>query len=86
MYYGRQGRINARELHETDELVQLPDADPGVRDLLAGQGDLAGRAVVQAGGGRDRRRVLERVSPIEWDNVLLYRLYVIDRSLEFRIA
>ena len=41
-----------------DELVQLPDADPGVRDLLAGQGDLAGRAVVPARGGRgqDRRR------------------------------
>ena len=32
------------------------DADPGVHDLLAGQGDLSGREVSQAGGRRHRRR------------------------------
>src|SRR5262249_24811005 len=40
----------------TDELVQLSHADPGVRDLLAGQGDLTGRALVPTrGGGREDR-------------------------------
>ncbi len=46
VYYGRWGRISARELR-ADELVQLPDADSGMRVLLAGQRDLAD-AVVQS--------------------------------------
>ena len=41
VYYGRRGRINARELHEQ---MQQPDAHFGVHHLLAGQGNLAGSA------------------------------------------
>ena len=53
-----------------------------MRDLLAGQGDFAGRAVVPAREDEDKIDValLEHVSPIEWDNVILYGQYVLDRA------
>jgi hypothetical protein len=42
VFYGRRGRINARELVGADEHLQLPEPDPDVRRLLAGAGDLPG--------------------------------------------
>src|SRR6202035_2917921 len=38
VFYGRRGRINARELWGADEHLQLPESDPGVHRLLAGAG------------------------------------------------
>ena len=52
----------------------------GMRDLLAGQGDLAGRAWCQPEDDTIDVALLEHVSPIEWDNVILYGQYVLDRS------
>jgi hypothetical protein len=42
VFYGRRGRINARELWGADEHLQLPEPDPGVHRLLAGTRDLPG--------------------------------------------
>jgi hypothetical protein len=42
VFYGRRGRINARELWEQMNTLQLSDPDPGRYRLLAGAGNLAG--------------------------------------------
>ena len=59
IYYGRRGRINARELRE-----QI------TRTLRSG-------AVAEEGIDAS---LLQHVSPIEWDNVILYGQYVLDRA------
>jgi hypothetical protein len=51
--------------------LQLPEPDPGVRRLLAGVGTVA--------NGIDLS-LLERLSPIEWDNVVLYGQYILTES------
>ena len=44
-----------------------------MRDLLAGQGDLTGRAWRRLEEGEEVDiALLEHVSPIEWDNVIFY--------------
>jgi TnpA family transposase len=42
VFYGRRGRINARELWEQNEHLQLSDVDPRLHCLLAGAGNLPG--------------------------------------------
>jgi TnpA family transposase len=49
VFYGRRGRINARELLGADEHLQLPEPDPGVHRLLAGVGNLPGPQSVRPG-------------------------------------
>ena len=63
-----------------DEHLQLPKPDPGVHRLLAGVRNLPGRECDPLDNGIDLS-LLEHVSPIEWDNVVLYGQYILDRKL-----
>jgi Tn3 transposase DDE domain len=76
VFYGRRGRINARELWEQMNTLQLSDPDPGRHRLLAGAGNLAGLKPMRPcpANGVDLS-LLEHVSPIELDNVVLYGQY-----------
>ena len=60
--------------------MQLPKPDPGLHRLLAGPGNLQGPQPVRPANGIDLS-LLEHVSPIEWDNVVLYGQYILDRKL-----
>jgi hypothetical protein len=62
-----------------DEHLQLPEPDPGVHRLLAGAGEIS-RILSQCdpvANGVDTS-LLEHVSPIEWDNVVLYGQQILD--------
>jgi len=61
--------------------MQLPEPDPGLHRLLAGAGNLPGPQPVRPGRQWNRSPLLEHVSPIEWDNVVLYGQYILDRKL-----
>ena len=77
----RRGRINARELHEQMNsgscltlilaCIIYWQAKQITRTMLSG--DLA-----QEGIGAT---LIQHISPIEWDNVILYGQYVLDRAL-----
>jgi hypothetical protein len=57
--------------------LQLPEPDPGVHRLLANVGNLLGPKSVRppVANGIDLS-LLERVSPIEWHNFVLYGQYI----------
>ena len=73
-FYGRRGRINARELWEQMNtcsclnLILACEISPVLSecDPVANGIDLS---------------LLEHVSPIEWDNVVLYGQYILDPKL-----
>ena len=79
-YYGRRGRINARELHEQMNSCSCPalilaciiywQAKQITRTLRSG-------AIAEEGIDAT---LLQHVSPIEWDNAILYGQYVLDRA------
>ena len=81
VYYGRRGRINARELHEQMNscscltlilaCIIYWQAKQITRTLRSG-------AIAEEGIDAT---LLQHVSPIEWDNVILYGQYVLDRAL-----
>ena len=81
VFYGRRGRINARELWEqmntcsclTLILACIVFWQAREISLTISQGD-------PAPDGIDLQ-LLEHVSPIEWDNVVLYGQYIFDRKL-----
>ena len=80
VYYGRRGRINARELHEQMNscscltlilaCIIYWQAKQITRTLRSG-------AIAEEGIDAT---LLQHVSPIEWDNVILYGQYVLDRA------
>ncbi len=80
VYYGRRGRINARELHEQMNscscltlilaCIIYWQAKQITRTVRSG--DLAQEGIDAT--------LLQHVSPIEWDNVILYGQYVLDRD------
>lgn len=81
VYYGRRGRINARELHEqmnacsclTLILACIIYWQAKEIDRVLNECDPAGNGINLA--------LLEHISPIEWDNVVLYGEYVLNREL-----
>lgn len=81
VYYGRRGRINARELHEqmnscsclTLILACIIYWQAREIDRVLNEGDPE--------GNRINTSLLEHISPIEWENVVLYGEYVINRDL-----
>ncbi len=82
VFYGRRGRINARELWE-----HLNTCSRCLTLILARivywQAREISRVTRQsapAANGVDLS-LLEHVSPIEWDNVVLYGQYILDRKL-----
>ena len=81
VYYGRRGRINARELH--DQLTACSCLTLTLACIIYWQAKEISRVVRECdprGQGIDIA-LLEHVSPIEWDNVVLYGQYVIDLNL-----
>src|SRR6266478_4923029 len=60
--------------------LQLPEPDPGVHRLLAGVGNLLGPQSVDPVANGIDLSLLEHVSPIEWDNVVLYGQYILAGS------
>ena len=80
VYYGRRGRINARELHEQMNSCSC------LTLILACIIYWHAKQITQtvpsgavAEEGIDAT-LLQHVSPIEWDNVILYGQYVLDRA------
>ena len=81
VYYGRRGRINARELHEQMNscscltlilaCIIYWQAKQITRTMLSG--DLAQEGIDAT--------LIQHISPIEWDNVIFYGQYVLDRAL-----
>ena len=80
VYYGRRGRINARELHE--QMNSCSCIMLILACVIYWQAKEISR-VVRWGQSEDEKidvALLEHVSPIEWDNVILYGQYVLDRA------
>lgn len=81
VYYGRRGRINARELHE--QMNSCSSLMLILACVIYWQAKEISR-LVRCRGPEDATidiGLLEHVSPIEWDNVILYGQYILDRAL-----
>ena len=81
VYYGRRGRINARELHE--QMNSCSCLTLILACVIYWQAKEISRVVrwCQPEEGEEVDiALLEHVSPIEWDNVILYGQYVLDRA------
>ena len=80
VYYGRRGRINARELHE--QMNSCSCLTLILACVIYWQAKEISRVVRcrEPQDGDIDVVMLEHVSPIEWDNVILYGQYVLDRD------
>ena len=81
MFYGRRGRINARELWE--QMNTCSCLTLILACIVYWQAREISRVLSlcdPVGNGVDLS-LLEHVSPIEWDNVVLYGQYILDRKL-----
>ncbi len=80
VYYGRRGRINARELHE--QMNSCSCLTLILACVIYWQAKEISRVVRWCRPEDEKIDVtlLEHVSPIEWDNVILYGQYVLDRA------
>jgi TnpA family transposase len=82
VYYGRRGQINARELHE--QMNSCSCLTLILASVIYWQAKEISRVVRWCQPEADKDKIdialLEHVSPIEWDNVILYGQYVLDRS------
>ena len=80
VYYGRRGRINARELYE--QMNSCSCLTLILACVIYWQAKEISRVVRWCQPENDQIDValLEHVSPIEWDNVILYGQYVLDRA------
>ncbi len=80
VYYGRRGRINARELHE--QMNSCSCLTLILACVIYWQAKEISRVVrwCQPEDEKIDVALLEHVSPIEWDNVILYGQYVLDRA------
>jgi TnpA family transposase len=82
VYYGRRGRINARELHE--QMNSCSCLTLIIACVIYWQAKEISRVVRWCQPKADDEKIditlLEHVSPIEWDNVILYGQYILDRA------
>jgi Tn3 transposase DDE domain len=81
VFYGRRGRIKARELWEQKNTCSCLTLIPAC--IVYWQAQEIARVVSQcdpANNGMDLS-LLEHIRPIQWDNVVLYGLYILDRRL-----
>jgi TnpA family transposase len=80
VYYGRRGRINSRELHE--QMNSCSCLTLILACVIYWQAKEISRVVRWCKPEDDKIDValLEHISPIEWDNVILYGQYVLDRA------
>src|SRR5918997_6774692 len=81
VYYGRRGRINARELYEQmNSCSRLTLILAGIIYWQAREIDRVLNECDPVNNGINVS-LLEHISPIEWDNVILYGEYVLNRDL-----
>lgn len=81
VFYGRRGRINARELHEqmnscsclTLILACIIYWQAREIDRALNEGDPKGSGI--------NLSLLAHISPIEWENIVLYGEYILNREL-----
>ncbi len=80
VYYGRRGRINARELH--GQMNSCSCLTLILACVIYWQAKEISRVVRWCKPEDDKIDIalLEHISPIEWDNVILYGQYVLDRA------
>lgn len=81
VYYARRGRINVRELHQ--QVYSCSCLTLVLACIIYWQAKEISRVVADsafAKSGLDPG-LLAQISPIEWDNVILYGEYVINRRL-----
>ena len=81
VFYGRRGRINARELWE--QMNTCSCLNLVLACIVYWQAREISRVLSQCdplANGVDTS-LLQHVSPIEWDNVVLYGQYILDRKL-----
>jgi len=79
VFYGRRGRINARELWE--QMNSCSCLTLIVACIVFWQAREMSRVIRQEEPPEDvDLLLLEHISPIEWDNVVLYGRYVLDRN------
>ena len=80
LYYGRRGRINARELHE--QMNSCSCLTLILACIIYWQAQEITRvvAVAEERGHELDTTLLEHISPIEWDNIVLYGEYMLDRK------
>lgn len=81
VYYGRRGRINARELHEQMNACSFLTLI--LACIIYWQAKEINRVLNECDpqGSGINLSLLEHISPIEWDNVILYGEYVLNRDL-----
>ncbi len=81
VYYGHRGRINARELHE--QMNSCSCLTLILACIIYWQAKQITRRALSEDAAEEGidARLLQHVSPIEWDNVILYGQYVLNRSL-----
>ncbi|MGC1953297.1 MAG: Tn3 family transposase [Gammaproteobacteria bacterium] len=81
VYYGRRGRINARELHE--QMNACSSLTLILACIIYWQAKEINRVLNECDPQRSgiNLSLLEHISPIEWDNVILYGEYVLNRNL-----
>jgi hypothetical protein len=81
VFYGRRGRINARELWE--QMNTCSCLTLILACIVYWQAREISRVLSQcdSAGNEIDLSLLEDVSPIEWDNVVLYGQYILDRKL-----
>jgi TnpA family transposase len=82
VYYGRRGRISVREFHE--QMNSCSCLTLILACVIYWQAKEISRVVRWCQPKEDEEKIdvtlLEHVSPIEWDNVILYGQYVLDRA------
>ena len=81
VYYGRRGRINARELHEQMNSCSCLTLILACIIYWQAKEISAVLSRCDPEGNDVDVSFLKHVSPIEWDNVVLYGQYILDRKL-----
>ena len=81
VYYGRRGRINAHELHE--QMNSCSCLTLILACIIYWQAKEIDRVLNECDpeGNGINVSLLEHISPIEWENVVLYGEYVLNRDL-----
>ena len=85
VFYAKRGRINSRDLHE--QMNSCSCLTLILACIIYWQAREIGRVVTEKNAEKEgiNLDLLEHVSPIEWENILLYGEYIIDKSL-IRVA
>ena len=79
VFYGKRGRISARELEE--QINTCSCLTLILACIIYWQAREMERVITKPDSAVVDLLLLEHISPIEWENVLLYGQYLIDRSL-----